>query len=227
MKLKELLKAKVDEESCRLAARLAAQNELSDDEIARQQDLIKIVFEDLDEVYASFKTLSDDRNVVFSDEFYPTLREVLLFKPYFLYDCREVRDDVTEAELEPFAAAIEDGNLNACKEFLEADKKFQSLDYALFQNFNGLLTNLYHVLRGLVHRAKHFNSFAAGERFLRALSLARRFARHFDRITPADVDELVDCLERGFEELVIATDYASIGTWEDYLAKEYLRPEAK
>lgn len=227
MKLKELLKAKVAEESSLLSARLAAQNEISDDEIARQQDLIKIVFEDLDEVYALFKTISDDKNVVFSDEFYPTLREVLLLKPYFLYDCREVRDDVTEAELEPFAAAIENGNLDACKEFLETDKKFLSLDYALFMNFNGVLTNLYLVLRGLVYRAKHLDSFAAGERLLRALSLARRFARHFDRITPADVDELVDCLERGLEELAIATDYASIGTWEDYLAKEYDRPEAK
>ncbi len=227
MKLKELLNKKLAEHCESITVELFNKNLIPEDELQKQHNLVNEVFDELHEVYTAFKTISSGQSIKFSDDFCDTLREVLSLKPYILYDRYEVREEVTDADLEPFANDIENGNLDACKDILKVTKKYESLDYALFMNFTAVLANLYHVLRGLVYRAKHFDSFAAGERLLRALSLARRFARRFDHITPAGVDELVDCLENGMEELSIAADYASIGTWADYLAKEYNRPEAK
>lgn len=187
-------------------------DEMSGREVAKQNELGETM-------NAAVKTLlnEDAASLEFNDEFYKAARECLTMKPYALYDGLRIAEGVTENALEPFAEQIAAGDFSALGDLVEKDPRYISNCYAVFTNFRSIISNFRFVTLTLAHRAKHFGSFAAGEKFLRATSILSRFERKFSEIEEESVDQMLEYLEDGLEDLAIAADYHKMPSWEEYL----------
>lgn len=187
-------------------------DEKFDREVARQKELVETM-------NAALKSLFEEEagSLEFNDEFYKRAHECLTMKPYQLYDGLKIADNVTEEQLKPFAAQIAAGDFAALGDLVEKDARYISTSYAVFVNFRSIISNFRFMTLTLAHRAKHFSSFAAGEKFLRATSILTRFERSLSEIEEESVDQMLEYLEDGLEELAIAADYHKMPSWEEYV----------
>lgn len=187
-------------------------DERSNREVAKQKDIGETM-------NAAIKALlnEDVPSLEFNDEFYKIARECLTMKPYVLYDGLKLAEGVTEEKLKPFSEQISLGNLAALGDLVKKEVFYISTNYAVYVNFRGLICNLRFLSLTLAHRAKHFNSFAAGEKFLRAASILNRFDRRSTQIDEESVDQVLEYLEDGLEDLAIAADYHKMPNWEEYV----------
>lgn len=185
----------------------------TDSQVRKQKD----AFETLASGFERMKTLKDTEYIEIPEEAFAEFRECLLMKPYKLHDEYKLREDLTEEELLPFAADIENKNLDALKSFFTIDKAYISNDFVLFKNFYTINQIIFELALALAHRAKHVNSRSAGESLLRAASIANRFTRNFTSITEDSVDELLALIESGLEDMEIATDYLNLKPWSEYV----------